>query len=459
MKKDSFPLVTAYISNYNYAHYLERAIQSILNQTFQDFELIIIDDGSYDGSLEIIKRYEAQERMFAVFQQNKGLNASNNVALKLARGKYIMRLDADDYLDPHALEVMVSTLERSPQLALVFPDYYLVDEQGNIIEQMRRHNFEKEVSLFDQPAHGACTMIRKDVLLSIGGYDETFSRQDGYDLWLTIINDYPVKNINLPLFYYRQHEKSLTSNEEHLFKTRAKIKEKHVQKRGLKPLSVLAIVPIRGSQVDSRSRPLALLGDKCVIDWTLEAALASQNLTKLLVTTPELKVQNYVREKYSERVMVVERKLELARINIPIEETIIHALNSYILKHKNPDALLILYIEAPFRTAMYIDKAIHTMQLYDADIVDGVRLDDNLFYIHNGQGLQPWKKTRGLRLERDELFRRVGGLHLIRRDFFEQERKILSGRISHVLFDQKAAFSIRSELDWEIAQYLAQQEK
>ena len=81
----------------------------------------------------------------------------------------------------------MQALEKNDELALVFPDYYEIDENGDIIRQVRRHNFDKDVTLFDQPAHGACTMIRKDVLLEIGGYDETHNRQDGYDLWLNII--------------------------------------------------------------------------------------------------------------------------------------------------------------------------------------------------------------------------------------------------------------------------------
>jgi len=452
------PLVTVYITNFNYGRYLEKAIQSVLEQTCKDFELIIIDDGSTDGSQEILKKYETQERTYVIFQQNKGLNVTNNIALRLARGKYIMRLDADDYLDPRALEVMVSTLERKPRLALVFPDYYTVDEQGAIIEQVRRHDFERQVSLFDQPAHGACTMIRRDVLLAVGGYDETFDRQDGYDLWLKIINDHPVQNVNLPLFYYRQHEKSLTRDETRLLRTRAEIKAKHVRKRGVEPLTVLTIVPIRGSVADPRSLPLAPLGDKRLIDWTLQAALGGQHVTDVLVSTPDRQVQSHVREKYGERVSVVERKPELARINTRVEETILDALEFHTRNHAPPDVILVLYIEAPFRSAMYIDEAISTIQLYDVDVVDGVRLDDSLFYVHNGQGLRPWKSEGGLRLERADLYCRVGGLHLIRRDFFEAERKMIGGRIGHIILDQRAAFFIKSELDWQIARFLAEQE-
>lgn len=448
------PKVTVYITNFNYGCYLDQSVQSVLGQTFQDFEVIIIDDGSTDGSREIIKKYEAREGIFVVFQQNRGLNATNNVALKLARGKYLMRLDADDFLDPHALDVMVSTLERQPETALVFPDYYLVDEQGDVLEQVRRHDFANDVSLYDQPAHGACTMIRREILLSLGGYDEAFTRQDGYDLWLNIIQRHQVQNINLPLFYYRQHDKNLTSDEEQLLATRAQIKEKHVDKRGLKPLSVLAVVPVRGSLSDPRSLPLEPLGDKLLIDWTLDAVLESQYVDAIIVTTPDKNVHRHVRERYGHKVSVVDRQPKLARINTPVEETVLDSLDHY---ENEADAILILYVEAPFRSSMHINDAINTMQLYDVDVVDGVRLDNSLFYVHNGHGLRPWKRSGGLRLERDELYRRVGGLHLIRRDFLEKNRTMLGGRIGHITMDEKAAFYIKSNFDWKVANLLAEE--
>ena len=149
----------------------------------------------------------------------------------------------------------------------------------------------------------------------------------------------------------------------------------------------------------------------------------------------------------------------MARINKGIEETILDAIEFYKHKHSPSDVLLILYVEAPFRTTMYIDKAIHTMQLYNVDVVDGVRLDDSLFYMHNGKGLKPWEPGRGLRLERDDIYRRGGGLHLIKREFFEAEKRMLGGRIGHIEMDEKAAFLIKSEFDWQIARFLAEKRK
>ena len=110
------PLVTVYITNHNYGKYLSKSIKSVLNQSLKDFELIIIDDGSIDNSKEILKKYEKNKKIKIIFQKNKGLIVSNNLALRLAKGKYILRLDADDWLDPHALEIMSSILEKNSKL-------------------------------------------------------------------------------------------------------------------------------------------------------------------------------------------------------------------------------------------------------------------------------------------------------------------------------------------------------
>jgi glycosyltransferase involved in cell wall biosynthesis len=451
------PLVTVYITNYNYGQYLIKAIESVLSQTYDYMELIIIDDGSDDGSRSIIEKYSPRANVFSVFQKNKGLNASNNVAFKMARGKYIMRLDADDFLAPQAVEIMTSELERNSDCALVFPDYYLVDKEEKVIEQVIRHNFEKDVSLLDQPAHGACTLIRKSILESIGGYDQTFSIQDGYDLWLNIIDKYPVRNVNLPLFYYRRHDKSITSNEKKLLQTRGQIKAKHVQKRQLAPNNVIAIIPVRGQIIDPRSNPLKKVGDKCLIDWAIDSALRSRLVSKVLITSPDNQVINHVSNSYTE-VMLHKRDVKLARINTAIEDTALEALNFYSSSNDEPDALLMLYIEAPFRSTRYIDKAINTFQLYDVDVVDGVRTDDDILYVHRGNGLEPWQKDRKLRLEREELYRRAGGIHLIRVSTLKETKNMLAGRIGHIFLDQQAAFTIKSDLDWEIADLIASKE-
>ncbi|OGP71498.1 MAG: hypothetical protein A2Y80_03040 [Deltaproteobacteria bacterium RBG_13_58_19] len=450
MNKANVPLVTVYITNHNYGRFLDQAIQSVLKQTLEDFELIIIDDGSSDNSREIIERYADREKVLVIFQQNKGLSVSNNIALRMARGRYLLRLDADDYLDENALLVLSGILERNPDIGMVFPDYFLVDEHGGILDHVCRHNFA-EVTLLDQPAHGAGTLIRRQLLLEMGGYDEYFRCQDGYDLWIRFIQHYQVQNVNLPLFYYRRHAENLTRDEELILTTRAQILEKQVRKNG-RQLSAVAIIPVRGHNIDSGSLPLRPLGGRALIDWTLEAALGAKRLSGVVVTSPDEELLKYVSQNYGERVLTVKRERKLASLNTQIEETIFHALKEYSANRPVPDAIAILFIESPFRTSRSIDNAMDVMEWFDTDIVVGVRPEIDVIYRHNGQGLETVRQVHTLRLEREELYREVGQMRLIKREFLEQQRQVEGGRVGHVVLDQRAAWRLRSEYDWELAE-------
>ena len=215
-------LISVYITNFNYGKFIREAIESVLKQTYKNFELIIIDDGSSDNSKEIIKEYILNKKVRVIFQSNKGLNASNNVAIRASKGNFILRLDADDYLDKNALLVLYNDIKRSKKIALTFSDYFTVDTEGKILKLSHRHDFSKKNLLLDQPAHGACSLIRKQALIQVGGYSEEISCQDGWDVWLKIINLYNVSNINLPLFFYRKHGKNLTNNSQKLFNARKK---------------------------------------------------------------------------------------------------------------------------------------------------------------------------------------------------------------------------------------------
>ncbi|MDH3625417.1 MAG: glycosyltransferase [Myxococcales bacterium] len=452
------PKVTVYVTNYNYGRYLRQSIESVLNQTLKDIELIIIDDGSSDESSQMLGDYEGMENVFVIFQEQRGLTKASNLALKMARGDYIVRLDADDYFVLDALESLATVLDQSPDVVMVFPDYFEVDESGTIVAEVRRHDFGREVTLLDQPAHGACTMFRRSAMLKVKGYDESFICQDGYDMWLKLTHEHNVANINRPLFHYRKHGHSLSRNEERILKTRAAIMSKHVQSRGLEPLRTWAVIPVRGASADPRSIPLRDLGGKPLIEWTLDAALASTVLEQIIVSTPDQVVRAHVKARYGDRIRAVDRPRDLARINTSVVPTIQNALEQVSGSMSPPDAAMVLFVEAPFRSGLYIDKAVHAMQLYGVDIVDAIRLDDRIYYKHHGEGLEPLRGNDVLRLERDDLYRQVGGMSLARHETLMASGSLFAGRIGHIELDQKASFMIQSELDWLIAESLANTE-
>ena len=383
LKKD--PLITVYITNYNYGKYIKKAINSVLNQTFKDYELIIIDDGSIDKSVKIIKEFQNKKNIKIIFQKNKGLVVSNNLALRLSKAKYIMRLDSDDWLDPHALEIMSNILERDKKISLIFPDYYEVDKNGKILRQVRRHNFKK-VKLLDQPAHGACTMIRKENLMDIGGYDEEFNCQDGYYLWLKFIKKYVVRNVNLPLFYYRQHEKSLTKNNKKILFNRSKIISK-LQNREKKK-KILAILPIRGLKLNPNSLVLKRLKNKPLVFFTIESILASKLIDKLAVTSPDNQLLNIIKKKYKKKIITIKRPEEFGLINTELEKTIKHTLKKIKKKNIRFDYIMHSSFRTPFISSQVIEDGINTLQLFNSDKIICVTQETHRYFKHDGSGLK-----------------------------------------------------------------------
>ena len=191
----SYPKVTVYITNHNYGRYLEQSIESVLNQSYKNIELIIIDDGSKDGSRKLLEKYQKIHDIKVIYQKNKGLTISNNIALKQAKGSFVIRLDADDYLDINGIKILVNEFDDD-EIGMVFGDWYIIDIDGQIVGIEKRHDFQKDVTFYDQPAHGACTMFRTEFIRNIGGYNENIHMQDGYELWFRFIDKYKIKNIN-----------------------------------------------------------------------------------------------------------------------------------------------------------------------------------------------------------------------------------------------------------------------
>jgi len=447
------PVVTVYITNYNYENYIEQAIESVLSQTFHQYEIIIIDDGSTDGSRDIIKRYIGRRNVRVIFQENKGLNASSNIAVRAARGKYVMRLDADDYLDENAILVMVNKMESSSDLSLVFADYYYVDKDGNVTGQERRHDFNEAVTLLDQPAHGACTLVRRDCLLEVGSYNANFTCQDGWDLWLKMTERFKVGNVNLPLFYYRHHGKNLTTDSERILRTRADIMRAHAERVALKQFRCVAVLPVRGRVVDSSSQVDSILGGRKLINWTIDEVLKVPQIEEVIVTTPDDELSVYLKDNYGDALTLCRRDPQDALENTSFAEAVVQALSSRKSTF-TPDAIVDLTVDTPFRSSFYIEKAINTMRVHRVDVVLGVMPEDDMFYHHDGTGLKPIgnnSHVSELRLEREYIYRQSGGLTVIKWKHFIENKGLLNGQVGHCVLTPRAAMRVRNAFEFRMA--------
>ena len=440
------PLISVYITNYNYARFLKKAIDSVLSQSFHDFELLIIDDGSTDDSKNIIEGYASNPKIKIIYQHNKGLNVTNNIALRAASGKYIIRLDADDYFVSNALEQMSGKLEANPELGMVFPNYYYIDEKDQVTGEEVRHDFDNnKVSLLDQPAHGACTMIRTDFLNEIGGYDESFNCQDGYELWIKFTQRYEVSNLREPLFYYRKHGSNLTSNEEMILQTRAKINQKYINKLQTNN-NTLAIIPIRGGDKDLAFQTINGVN---ILTAKINMLLRSKYVEKIIVSSPDSRIEKYITPyKTKKNVLFHFRNETEARINDNLNATIFDISNKFANKLAN---ITIITLEYPLIRQEHIDDAINTMALFGTDSIVSVRPDNAIFYQHHGDGLHPiLNRDKFTKLEREALFKQLGGITAVRKAAFDESKQMLCGKVGHVVIDQKAGLGLFSSIDFEI---------
>lgn len=442
---------TVYITAHNYGRYIEQAIQSVLKQTQQDWELIVINDGSTDNTLEVLKKYKGNPCISIVDQENKGLTVSNNVALRLSRGRYIVRLDADDYLDENALMVLSSVLDNKPEVGLVYPDYYEVNSQGDVIRLVRRKKIGEEVELLDLPAHGACTMFRKECLLQLGGYAEQFSCQDGYDIWIRFIKEFKPYNVNIPLFYYRQHPASLTKRQDRILNTRREIKREYVKNHLNNAVpKTLGVIPVVRNSIQFRD-PFQKLAGRALLDYTLEEAVKARLLDRIVLATDDEDVIQYVAS--HQQIITIKRPEALSGTSVRM-----HRIMDYVLDQMEreyayrPDAVCALYVNTPLRKAHHIDKAIDTMAIFGVDSVVSVEEELAFCYTHGRNGLQPLDTAREIRAEKRGIYKENSALYLSRVDVIRNQKRLVGEKVGHIVMLPEESIKINSAFEFWLAE-------
>lgn len=208
-------LVTVLMAVYNGEAFVEQAVDSVLAQTFADFELIVVDDGSGDGTRQILAGYRDPRLRVLRNQQNLGLTRSLNKGLKVARGKYIARQDADDLSQPHRLAQQVTYLEKHPEVALVGCASRWIDGHGHYLGIMKPPTTPDEIGaliLGDIPFLHGTFMIRRDCLQALGGYNQRVPVAQDCDLLLRLSERWDLANLAEVLYVHRWHERSLSAS-------------------------------------------------------------------------------------------------------------------------------------------------------------------------------------------------------------------------------------------------------
>ncbi|MDH2917875.1 MAG: glycosyltransferase [Sideroxydans sp.] len=211
---DKLPCVTVILPIYNGQSYLESAINSVLQQSYSDFELVIINDGSVDDSVSIVESF-SDSRIRFYQQQNQGLAATLNKAIGLARGKYIARQDQDDVYFPNRLQKQVDFLEQNVDVAMVgaAAEIWVGNERT---DRLLKHPTDDASIrfglLFDNYFVHSSVMLRRSVLEGVGGYSEDKARQppEDYELWSRLMRMHKLANLPEVLMAYREVPSSMS---------------------------------------------------------------------------------------------------------------------------------------------------------------------------------------------------------------------------------------------------------
>ncbi len=207
------PLISVVMPVYNAQKYISDAIESILNQTFKKFELIIVNDSSTDKSLAIIKSFSKKDFRIKIINNHKRLNIARtlNKGIASAKSNFIARMDADDIALPGRLELQYKLINNSKKTAVVGANVVVINRMGNQIAIRAYPNSSKELKKcffrYSPFAHPV-VMFRKNMFEEVGGYNPKYSPTEDLDLWFKLGRKHEFKSIPEPLLKYRIDEKS-----------------------------------------------------------------------------------------------------------------------------------------------------------------------------------------------------------------------------------------------------------
>lgn len=209
------PRVSVLLPVYNGGEYLEAAIKSVLAQSFSDFEILAINDGSKDASLETLQRLAARDpRLKVISRENRGLIATLNEGMERARGAYLARMDADDIALPERFAAQVAFLDAHADVVAVGTRALLIDAEGWPLRPFAEKTDHADIDAAHMAGHGGtivhpAAMIRAEALHAVGGYDDRYPHAEDLDLFLRLAEQGQLANLPDILFHYRQQPQSI----------------------------------------------------------------------------------------------------------------------------------------------------------------------------------------------------------------------------------------------------------
>jgi glycosyltransferase involved in cell wall biosynthesis len=215
--------ISIVIPTYNHERYIRDSIDSALNQTHKDVEVIVVDDGGTDGTGEIVKSYG--DKVTYIHQQNRGVTHAMNTGAKRTKGEFILFLSSDDILMPDIIEKQLEVLRNRPDVDFVYTDYYFMNEDNKILETIRCPFFEdygKRIAWMFRYCYFMhdTVLFRRRLLEKVGFWDEDMPYAGEYWMWFKCLKVSNVAHISTPLVKYRIHGTQLTTHTKQIKKFR-----------------------------------------------------------------------------------------------------------------------------------------------------------------------------------------------------------------------------------------------
>ncbi len=451
--------VSVIVTAHNYGKYLPQCLDSVIKQRFTDWEMIVVDDGSTDSTPVILNHYKNKypEKIEVITTEGVGLAKACNTGIRASKGRYIIRLDADDYFDENILLIESYILDSDPNIHMVYPDYYRINKYGEIIDSYRLQKVNDEVKLLDRNPLAAGAMFRRECYDAIGGYSEELRYQEDYDFWIRFIDKFNVYNVNLPLMYYRKHDVSMSNNFEARMEARRYVKKKFVDKKQYyEGKNIIAVIPAMGLFRNREKLALKPLNGKPLIAYTIEEALKTELIDRVIVSTEDQEIAE-VSKKFGAEVPFL-RPVELARTSVPFDNVLRHMIEVFKEREEDvPDLIVQLQYFTPFRKEKHITEAIDTILLYNTDSVIGVVVDLTFHWKPDKYGLAPvGYQKRLLREDKNTIYKENGSIYVIKTKNL-YKNSFLGSKVGHVEMSPKDSWKIEDEFSYWVAEKILEE--
>lgn len=440
-------LVSVIITAHNYGRFLDKCISSVLEQTYENIEIIVVNDGSQDNTNEVLKTFAKKIKVINL--PGVGLAKASNVGIRNSKGKYVIRLDADDWFDKNIIKILVNYLIKNTKIGMVFCDFFHVDIEGKILLMEKRMKITSKHTLLDRPCLAAGAMFRRECFNAIGGYNEKYRFQEDYDFWIKFREKFLIRNINTPLMYYRKHSNSMSTNYFEKTKVRQKVKRDFIKKFRKKKL-IIGVIPARSDFINNENYLLFKINGKTLIEIAIKK-LKLDLVKRVFVMTNDEKVSK-LSKRFGAEVPFIRKKDE----NHDFCNTLNQLLYTLGSKEKfSPDLIALVFPHSPLINKNAVEEAINTALIYQTDSVVGVTEDKTFHWAVGDKGLEKvGYKNRETRYERELVYREAGGVYILKNKKKFSSNNMFGKKIGHIEFSNDEVLRIHEKYDCNVAEIL-----